>query len=51
MRKIKHSISVNGVILSTREHAYDFENETSFRINHQNPKPAALIHHPKTMKT
>ena len=51
MRKIKHFISVNGVIFSTREHVYDFENEASFRINHQNPNPAALIHHPKTMKT
>ena len=47
MRKNKHSIPVNGVIFSTREHAYDFENEASFQINHQNPKPAALIHHPK----
>ena len=47
MRKSKHSIPVNGVIFSTRKHAYDFENEASFRINHRKPKPAALIHHPK----
>ena len=39
---------VNGAIFSTREHVYDFENEASFRINHQNPKAAALIHHPKS---
>ena len=47
MRKSKYSIPVNGVIFSTREHAYDFENEARFRINHQNPKPVAFIHHPK----
>ena len=29
-RKSKHSIPVNGVIFSRREHAYKFENEASF---------------------
>ena len=47
MRKSKLSILVNGVIFSTREHVFGFENETSFRIYHQNSKPAALIHHPE----
>ena len=47
MRKSKHSIPVNRVIFSTRKHGYDFENDASFRVNYQNPKPAALIHHPK----
>ena len=47
MRKSKHSIPVNGAIFSTRQQEYDFENEASIRVNHQNPKPAALIHHPK----
>ena len=51
MRKSKHLISVNGIIFSTSDHAYDFENEASFRINHQNPKPAALIHHSKNKES
>ena len=46
-RKSKHSIPVNAVIFSRSEHAYDFENEASFRINHQNPKPTVFIYHPK----